>query len=68
MVFGDLVWRAEASALLDAALSCFEIAVQGMPPEWRWLDGAARTVPVQIDFEAIKHRLTLRAQLERGFQ
>jgi hypothetical protein len=32
------------------------------------LDGAVRTLPVQVDFEAIKRRLTLRAQLERGFQ
>lgn len=67
-VFGDLVCRAETSALLDAALSCFDTAVQGMPPEWLWLDGVERTLPVQVDFEAIKRRLTLRAQLERGSQ
>lgn len=67
-VFGDLVCRAETSALLDAALLCFDTAVQGMPPEWLWLDGVERTLPVQVDFEAIKRRLTLRAQLERGFQ
>jgi len=68
MVFGDLVYRAETSALLDAALSCFDAAVQGVPPEWLWLDGAAQTLPVQVDFEVIKRRLSLRAQLERGFQ
>jgi len=68
MVFGDLVSRAETSALLDAALSCVDTAVQDIPLEWLWLDGAVRTLPVQVDFEAIKRRLTLRAQLERGFQ
>jgi hypothetical protein len=67
-VFGDLVCRAETSALLDAALSCFETAVQGIPPEWLWLDGVERTLPLHVDFEGIKRRLTLRAQLERGFQ
>lgn len=67
-LFDDLVCRAEISALLDAALSCFDAAVQGIPPEWLWLDGEARTLPVQVDFDALKHRLTLRARLERGSQ
>lgn len=67
-VFGDLVCRAETSALLDAALSCFDAAVQGIPPEWLWVDGTAQTLPVQVDFEVIKRRLSLRTQLERGFQ
>lgn len=67
-VFGDLVCRAETSARLDDALACFDPAVLGIPPEWLWLDGAVGTLPVQVDFEAIKRRLTLRAQLERGFQ
>ena len=67
-LFNDLVCRAETSALLDAALSCFDAAVQAIPPEWRWLDAKERTLPVQIDFEAIKRRLSLRTQLERGFQ
>lgn len=66
VVFGDLVWRAETSALLDAALSCFDAAVQGIPPEWLWLDGTAQTLPVQVDFEVIKRRLLLRAPLDRG--
>ena len=67
-VFDDLVCRAETSERLDAALSCFDAAVQAIPPEWLWLDGEARTLPVQVDFKAIKRRLSLRARLERGFQ
>jgi hypothetical protein len=67
-LFDDLVCRAETSALLDAALSCFDAAVQDIPPEWLWLDGDARTLPVQVDFDALKYRLTLRARLERGSQ
>lgn len=67
-VFDDLVCRAETSVRLDAALSCFDAAVQAIPPEWLWLDGEARTLPVQVDFTAIKRRLSLRARLERGFQ
>ena len=66
-VFGDLVCRAETSTLFNAALSCFDAAVQGIPPEWLWLDGTAQTLPVQVDFDVIKRRLSLRAQLERGF-
>jgi len=66
-VFADLVCRAETSALLDAALACFEAAVQSLPSAWLWLDGAAQTLPVQVDFEVIKRRLSLRTQLERGF-
>ncbi|MFM6999811.1 MAG: HipA family kinase [Limnohabitans sp.] len=67
-VFEDLVCRAETSERLDAALSCFDAAVQAIPPEWLWLDGEVRTLPVQVDFEALKRRLSLRARLERGFQ
>lgn len=67
-LFGDLVCRAETSAQLDAALSCFDAAVQGIPQEWLWLDGEVRTLPVQVDFDAIKRRLSLRARLERGSQ
>ena len=67
-LFDDLVCRAETSARLDAALSCFDAAVQAIPPEWLWLDGEARTLPVQVDFDALKRRLSLRARLERGFQ
>lgn len=67
-LFGDLVCRAETAALLEAALSCYDAVVQGIPPEWLWLDGEERTLPVQVDFVAIKRRLSLRAQLERGFQ
>ena len=66
-VFADLVCRAETSALLDSALSCFDAAVQSLPSGWLWLDGVVQTLPVQVDFEAIKRRLSLRAQLERGF-
>lgn len=66
-VFADLVCRAETSALLDSALVCFDVAVQSLPSAWFWLDGIAQTLPVQVDFEAIKRRLSLRAQLERGF-
>lgn len=67
-LFDDLVCRAETSERLDAALSCFDVAVQAIPPEWLWLDGEARTLPVQVDFEALKRRLSLRARLERGSQ
>lgn len=67
-VFDDLVCRAETSERLDAALSCFDAAVQAIPPEWLWLDGEERTLPVQVDFDALKCRLSLRARLERGFQ
>ena len=67
-VFDDLVCRAETSERLDAVLSCFDAAVQAIPPEWLWLDGEARTLPVQVDFEALKRRLSLRARLERGSQ
>jgi hypothetical protein len=66
-VFADLVCRAETSMLFDAALACFDAAVRSLPAAWLWLDGAAQTLPVQVDFEAIKCRLSLRAQLERGF-
>lgn len=66
-VFADLVCRAETSALFDAALACFDAAVQSLPSAWLWLDGSAQTLPVQVDFEAIKRRLSLRAQLERGY-
>ncbi len=66
-VFADLVCRAETSALLDSALACFDVAVQGLPSVWFWLDGAAQTLPVQVDFETIKRRLSFRAQLGRGF-
>lgn len=67
-LFDDLVCCAETSERLDAALSCFDAAVQAIPPEWLWLDGEARTLPVQVDFDALKRRLSLRARLERGFQ
>ena len=67
-LFDDLVCRAEILALLDAAMSCFDAAVQAIPLEWLWLDGEARTLPVQVDFDALKRRLSLRARLERGFQ
>ena len=66
-VFADLVCRAETSARLDAAMACFDVAVQSLPSAWFWLDGAAQTLPVRVDFETIKRRLSLRAQLERGF-
>ena len=67
-LFDDLVCRAETSERLEAALSCFDASVQAIPPEWLWLDGEERTLPVQVDFDALKRRLSLRARLERGFQ
>jgi len=67
-LFDDLVCRAELSERLEAALSCFDAAVQAIPPEWLWLDGEVRTLPVQVDFDAIRRRLSFRARLERGFQ
>ena len=67
-LFDDLVCRAEISERLEAALSCFKTAVQAIPAEWLWLDGEARTLPVQLDFETTKRRLASRARLERGFQ
>lgn len=66
-LFADLVCRAETSALFDAALTCFDAAIQSLPSAWLWLDGVVQTLPVQVDFQAIKRRLLLRAQLDRGY-
>lgn len=64
-----MIWfAAQRSERLEAALSCFDVAVQGIPPELLWLDSEERTLPVQVDFDALKRRLSLRARLERGFQ
>lgn len=65
-LFGDLVCRAETSALLEAALSCFDAAVSSLPPAWNWVD-VAQTIPVQVDWNATKARLQTRAGLARGF-
>lgn len=64
-LFGDLVSRAEASARLTEALSCFDDAVARLPEAWHWLD-MARTLPLQVDLPAIKSRLTTRAGLLPG--
>lgn len=65
-VFEDMVCKAEISAVLEAALTCFDAAVQSLPQQWLWLDGSDKTVPVQVDLNEIKRRLSLRTQLERG--
>lgn len=65
-LFGDLVCRAETSALLAEALGCFDAAVASLPPAWHWID-LAQTLPVQVDLNAIKTRLSARAGLDRGF-
>ncbi len=65
VLFGDLVCRAETSAWLEAAICCFDSAVSSLPDAWRWLD-MARTLPVQVDLEAIKSRLATRTGLSRG--
>jgi hypothetical protein len=64
-VFDDLVGKAETSALLAAALSCFDATVASLPPAWHWVD-MEKTVPVEVDLNAIKARLTVRAALNRG--
>lgn len=65
-LFGDLVCRAETSALLESALGCFDAAVSSLPHAWSWVD-VAQTIPVQVDWNATKARLQTRAGLSRGF-
>lgn len=65
-LFGDLVCRAETSAVLGAALGRFDAAVASLPAAWHWID-SAQTVPVQVDLKAIKDRLIARAGFNRGF-
>lgn len=64
-LFGDLVCRAETSALLASALDVLDAAVSGLPSAWNWVD-APQTIPVQVDWNGVKARLTTRAGLERG--
>jgi hypothetical protein len=64
-LFGDLVCQAETSALLEAALGCFDAAVSSLPHAWNWVD-VAQTIPVQVDWNAAKARLLTRAGLTRG--
>lgn len=64
-LFGDLVCRAETSAMLAGALGCFDAAVASLPPAWHWID-SAQTLPVQVDLNSIKTRLSVRAGLDRG--
>jgi hypothetical protein len=64
-LFGDLVCQVEFSAWLEAALCCFDSAVSSLPEAWRWVD-VARTLPVQVDLEAIKSRLATRTGLSGG--
>lgn len=64
-LFGDLVCRAETSALLESALGCFDAAVSSLPHAWSWVD-VAQTIPVQVDWNATKARLQTRAGLARG--
>jgi hypothetical protein len=66
-LFGDLVSRAETSAAFAGALDCFDAAVTSVPPSWHWID-LAQTLPVQVDLNAIKVRLAIRAGLVRGSQ
>lgn len=65
MLFGDLVCQAETSALLVAALNCFDAAAASVPATWHWMD-VAQTIPVQVDLNAIKARLSVRSGLARG--
>lgn len=64
-LFGDLVCRAETSAWLANALGCFDAAVAGIPDAWHWVD-VARTLPIQVDLNAIRSRLVLRSGLSTG--
>lgn len=64
-LFGDLVRRAETSAAFAEALQRFDAAVESLPPAWHWID-SAQTLPVQVDLNAIKTRLSVRAGLDRG--
>lgn len=64
-LFGDLVCRAEASGWLASSLDSFDVAVESLPPAWSWLD-AGQSVPVRVDWNAVKARLAARAGLERG--
>jgi hypothetical protein len=64
-VFGDLVCQAELSALLSAALGCFNEAASKLPTAWHWID-LEQTLPVQVDLASIKERLENRAALVRG--
>lgn len=66
-LFGDLVCRAETSRWLASGLDSFDVAVDSLPPAWRWLD-AGQSVPVQVDWTAAQTRLAVRAGLERGLQ
>jgi hypothetical protein len=65
-LFGDLVCRAETSEMLATALGCFDAAVATLPPAWHWID-SAQTLPVQVNLNAVKTRLSVRAGLDRGF-
>jgi hypothetical protein len=64
-VFGDLVCRAELSAVLASALADFDRAASSLPPGWHWMD-VEQTLPVQVDLDSIKERLAARAALVRG--
>ena len=66
-VFNDLVRQVETSASLTAALGCFDATVASLPPAWHWID-LEQTVPVEVDLNAIKARLAVRAGLQRGSQ
>ena len=65
-LFGDLVRRAETSAAFAEALQRFDAAVESLPPAWHWID-SAQTLPVQVDLNAIKTRLSVRAGLDKRF-
>lgn len=66
-LFGDLVCRAETSVLLSAALESFDAARHSLPAAWFWLD-MEQTLPFEVDLNAIKTRLEVRAGLVRGTQ
>ena len=63
--FDDWINRIELSARLRAAFACFDTAVAAIPESWQWVD-AECTIPVQVDWNAVRNRLVQRAELSRG--
>lgn len=63
--FGDFVNRIDITVRLRAGLDCFDAAVAMIPEPWQWVDGE-HTIPVQVDWLAVRNRLVQRAELTRG--
>lgn len=63
--FYDLVNRIELSTRLHSASACFDTALAAIPEPWKWVD-AECTIPVQVDWSAVRNRLVQRAELTRG--